>query len=148
MVQTNQHGGFHISRKDKKRTNQYKQGTHMHLLWMPPTLLLLLLPPPHPTPFYSQILFISLLPSLFPRSAFGEPRYLKGCLSFHGQQLGVVFSPMIIWFLGGYHWLIGVACAGVMRKLWIIFYSIVSLLMPCGSKFFWYLESSGWCQRQ
>ena len=93
-------------------------------------------PPPHPTPFYSLILFISLLRSLFPRSAFGEQRYLKGCLSFYGQQLGVVFSPLIIWFLGSYHWLIGVACAGVMRKLWIIFYSIVSLFMPCGVKFF------------
>ena len=41
----------------------------------------------------------------------------------------------LIWFLGIYHWLIGVACAGVMRKLWIIFYSIVSLFMPCGVKF-------------
>ena len=145
MVQTNQHGGFHISREDKNRTNQYKQGTHIHLLRMPPTLLLLLLlPPPHPYPFYSLILFISLLPPLFPRSASGEQKYLKGCLSFYGQQLGVVFSPLIIWFLGSYHWLIGVACAGVMRKLWIIFYSIVSLLMPCGMKFFFlYLESSG-----
>ena len=79
---------------------------------------------------------MALLQSLFLGNVFGVQRYLKGCLSFYEQQLGVVFLPLIIWFLGIYHWLIGVACAGVMRKLWIIFFSIVSLLMPCGVKFF------------
>ena len=51
---------------------------------------------------------MALLLSLFPGSAFGVQRHLKGCLSFYGQQLGVVFLPLIIWFLGVYHWLIGV----------------------------------------
>ena len=74
---------------------------------------------------------MALLLSLFPGSAFGVQRYLKGCFSFYGQQLGIVFLPLITSFLGVYHWLISVAFAGVMRKLWIIFYSIVSLLMPC-----------------
>ena len=32
---------------------------------------------------------MALLLSLFPGSAFGVQRYLKGCLSFYGQQLGV-----------------------------------------------------------
>ena len=72
----------------------------------------------------------ALLLSLF-SGTFGVQRYLKGCFSFYGQQLGIVFLPLITWFLGVYHWLISVAFAGVMRKLWIIFYSIVSLLMPC-----------------
>ena len=86
--------------------------------------------------YYNLLLFRMVLPlSLPPRRVFGVQKYLKGCLSFYGQQLGVEFLPLIIWFLDIYHWLIGVACVGVIRKLRTIFYYIVSLLMSCGVKF-------------
>lgn len=39
--------------------------------------------------------------------------------------------------------LIGVACVDVMGKLWTIFFSIVSLYMLYGVKFFCCLGSSG-----
>ena len=42
--------------------------------------------------------------------------------------------------------LIGVAYVGVMRKLWITFYSIVILLMLCGVRLFFCLGFSGWCR--
>ena len=52
-----------------------------------------------------------------------------------GQQLLMGYSPLIILLREVSPLLIGVACVGVMGKLWTISYFIVSWLMLFGVKF-------------
>lgn len=75
------------------------------------------------------------VPTLYPSHGriFGTSRPLKRSLFLFGKQLGGGFWPIVMFSSELSLYLVGVSCAVIVGKQWIINWSIVMLLRLCGA---------------